>query len=114
MIATLFLFGAALFGSGLMKRTLGSRLSQLEHWFFGLVVGLAVVTAMTYAIARMAGHLSPPTVLMTTAVIWLASLYLWLPSLQRLRQSAEPSTGNAKISWPWPLIGLLCLLAPLY
>jgi hypothetical protein len=114
MIAAIFLLGGGLFGIGLMERTLGSRLSRLEHLFFGSVVGFAVTTAATFAITRMAGHLSSQTVLVVMGAIWLVSLYFWLPFLQRRRERANPSVGNTKISWPWQLIVLLCLLAPLY
>jgi hypothetical protein len=114
VIAAIFLLGAALFGAGLMERALGSRLGRVEQFFFGLVIGWAVVTAITFWVARVAGHLAQGPLLIIMAATWLVSIYLWLPALRSLRRGAFSSIKDIRISAHSHLIGLLCLLAPFY
>jgi hypothetical protein len=114
VIAAIFLLGAALFGAGLMQRALGSRLTCAEHFFFGLVIGWAVVTAIAYWGARLAGRLSPGPLLIIMAGTWLVSTYLWLPAPQPLRRGTFSSIKDIRISGYSPLVGLLCLFAPFY
>ena len=97
-----------------MERALGSRLTRTEHFFFGLVIGWAVVTAITYWVARLAGQLSPGPLLIIMGVTWLVSIYLWLPALQRLRRGGLLSIKDIRISGHSHLVELLCLFAPFY
>lgn len=113
MIAALFLLGAAFLGIGLSERTLGSRLSQAAHLFFGVVLGWALTIAAAYGVARLAGKLSPPALIPIMAASWLLGIWLWLPHL-RSRQARLASHPAASGKGYLPLVALLILLAPLY
>jgi hypothetical protein len=114
MSAAIFLLGAAVLGTGLMKRALGSRLNLVECLLFGLVVGWGVTAAGAYAAARAAGSLSATPLLIITATPWLVSIYLWFPVLKNLRRRSLPSLSHATAANHFHLAGLLCLFAPLY
>jgi hypothetical protein len=113
MTATLFLLGAALLGVGLSEHTLGSRISQVAHICFGLVIGWALTTAVAFGVARAAGKLSVSVLVLVMAASWLVAIYLWLP---RLRSKSERLTSgpNASIKDYLPLLALLIVLAPLF
>jgi hypothetical protein len=114
MIAAIFLLGAALFGVGLMERALRSHLRRVEHWFFGLALGWAVVTAFTYVVTGLVGRLTLPTLLAVTAASWLAAIGLWLPRIRSFRDKARLTMQRVRARRDWYLLGLMGFLAPLY
>jgi hypothetical protein len=112
MIAALFLVGALLFGVALVRRAFGAHLNHAEQALWGLVVGWALTTAVTYGLARLFGSLSVAVVLAVLAATWLAAIILWLPTMKTLA-SQQSLPGLWRREYAAPVV-LLCPFAPLY
>src|ERR1700749_2368970 len=113
MWALLFLAGAALLGSGLVRRALGGLLSFDEQLMWGTVAGWAVTTCAAYFAARAAGHLSAEVLIAPLVVTYALAALLWLPEARGLRRRQLP----ARRLWNSDYTGLLAVLAiftPLY
>lgn len=111
MAALFLLVGAALFGAGLVRRACGAWLDAAEQALWGLVAGWALTTLCAYATARALGQLSFLPVLTLAALVWLAALCLWLPSLRKVKRQMF------RRAWRPHYAGLalvLALFAPVY
>src|SRR4051794_7505274 len=82
MIGTIFLFGAALFGIGLVRRVLAASLNQAEQALWGLVVGWSLAAAIGYGFARLSGGLNLQVVVLVMSFVWSGAILSWLPLIR--------------------------------
>jgi hypothetical protein len=108
MAALFLLVGAALVGAGLVRRACGAWLDAAEQVLWGLVAGWSIVTVIAYVAASAIGHLSFGSTVAVTAVVWIAGVALWVPSL---RKAQRPSLRLLRSLWQPHYAGLLILLA---
>ncbi len=112
MAALLFLIGAALFGIGLVRRALFSRLTRAEQALWGIVMGWTLITPVAYVVARLTGHLTVPSLWIVISGVWVGVVAFWWPRLDARRRAA-----SGKNHWRHGdllLIALLCLFALIY
>src|SRR3954471_7172472 len=112
MAPLFFLLGAALLGVGLVRSTLRSLLTRAEQGLWGMVIGWAFVTAVTYITARLSGHLTIQSIWMPIVAAWIGIVALWCPTL-----SAWHTGGKGIERWrrdELVLIALLCLFGFIY
>lgn len=120
MLAILFLAGAALAGTCLIRRVLRGLLDGAEHILWGTVVGWTLATLGVYALALAQGRLSYALMTWATAAVWLAALLLLLllsPSLRRPRVPGKLAAASvARVLRPHylGLAVVLLLFAPVY
>ena len=113
MSEPIFLFGAAVFGIGLVRRWLSLWLNGVEQVLWGLAIGWSAATALGYAVTRAAGGLSFRVGLTVTLLVWCAAIICWLPAIRR----AQPNWRGARAGWDkrfLPLAVTLCLFGIVY
>ena len=113
MIAAIFLFGAMLFGVGLVRRAFGAWTNHAEQALWGLIVGWTLTTAATYGVARLFGRLSIAVVLTVFVAMWLGAIFLWLPTTKKILGSSRALPRLWRKDYAC-LLALLFLFAPLY
>jgi len=113
-IATAFLLGAALFGVGIVRRVLSSALNHVEQLFWGLITGWTLATVIGYGLARLAGGLSPPIIILVPLLVWLGAVACWLPTIRSLLRRKHSPGGIVWDRTYTPLAILLCIFIPIY
>ncbi len=107
MIALLFLTGATLLGSGLVRLMTGRLLNHAEQALWGMVVGWTLSTGVAYLMARALGNLTLELILALTALLWVAAIILCFGALKGfLRQRSR----NVRALWRPGYAGLLVVL----
>jgi hypothetical protein len=114
MIGILFLFGAAFFGIGLVRRLVFLSVNYVEQVLWGLVIGWSAATAIGYGFARVSGGLSFRTALFVTLFVLGAAMLSWAPAVRELfrrkNNTADPGWDRALT----PLVLLLIIFTPIY
>lgn len=77
--ALVFLVGACLLGTGLIRRAAGRWLDHAEQSMWGLVAGWMLTTVCAYLVARSLGRLSWGAMMVLLVVVWVVAVALWLP-----------------------------------
>jgi hypothetical protein len=114
MTAAVFLLGAAIFGIGLVRRVLGSRLNEAEQVLWGLIIGWTVATVAAYGVVRVWGSVTVLALLWVTAFLWLGAIPAWLPTIRHI---ARGRYNLRSFSWKQsytPLAILLCIFGCVY
>jgi hypothetical protein len=114
MTGILFLFGAALFGIGVVRRLTLFSLNFVEQALWGLVIGWSAATAIGYGFARVAGRLSFETALLVTLFVLGAAMVSWAPTVRELFRRRDKSAGLVWHKALTPLALVLAILTPIY
>ena len=114
MTGFLFLFGAALFGIGVVRRLAFFSLSSVERVLWGLVIGWSGATAIGYGFARLVGRLSLQTALLVTLFVLCAAAVSWVPDVRKLFRRKDRSAGFVWERTYGPLGLLLAIFTPIY
>ncbi len=114
MTGILFLFAAALFGTGLVRRLVFLSLNYAEQVLWGLVIGWSGATAIAYGFARVTGGLSFRTALLVTLFVLGVAMVSWAPTVRDLFQRNRKSVGLVWSKGLVPLALLLAIFTPIY
>ena len=115
LIGIAFLIGAALLGTGVVRRLppMGRRLNDVEQATWGMVLGWMLTTLGAYLSARALGGLTFRLMLGFTVVVWIAVVGLWLSEVRRISREGLA----VKTLWRPEYTGLVVvvtLFAPIY
>jgi len=114
MTGILFLFGAAFFGIGLVRRLGFLSLNYVEQALWGLVIGWSAATAFGYGFARVTGGLSFRTALLVTLFVLGGAMVSWGPTVRNLFRHKHTSIGLVWDRALLPLALLFAVFTPIY